>query len=137
MRRGELVPLNEAGAKAQELIEARTTRRLTTSWAWVVGPALVRHTRLLRVHRGVLVLGCWRTDLIKDLRAAVDNVWPQIQNRIEHALSLRLQKVKVEPCDPPDPIKVPPIRQPDEDPLRAVLEKLRTQHNRDWTLRPR
>ena len=131
MIRGGLVPLREASLNARERAEARVLRRLETAWGWIVGPALVRHTRLLRVHRGILVMGCWHNELVPSLRLAAESVWPQIQARIQHALGLNLRGLEVEPCDPPDH---PPPRRKVRDPLRSVLEQLRKRH---WTVKPR
>jgi hypothetical protein len=129
--RNGLVPLREASLNSREKREVRVLRRLEAAWGWIVGPALVRHTRLLRLHRGILVLGCWHNELIPNLRLAADSVWPQIQARVQHALGLSLRGLEVEPCDPPDRPSVPGKAR---DPLLAVLERLRKRH---WTLLPR
>ena len=68
--------------------ERRAELRLTRAWALIVGPALVNHTRLLRVRRGTLVMGCWKPELVPSLRKAAEAVWPEIQTRLERMLRL-------------------------------------------------
>jgi hypothetical protein len=98
--------------------------RLREAWAYVVGPFLARQTRLLRVQRGRVVLGCWQLHQIPSLRQAAEHVWPQVRERVQRVLGLRLGGMEVLPCDPP-PAPEETKTAPNEDPLRAVLERLR------------
>ena len=119
MRSPRLVPL---GARQADLW---TAARLRQAWPFVVGPALAGQTRLLRVERGVLVMGCWDLTRIAPLRDAAEAVWPDMRTRIPRALSLTLMGLQVVPCDPPD--EAPP--QPrDPDPLRGALRLLEARH---------
>lgn len=76
-------------------------------------------------------MGCWNNEVIPNLRASLQDIWPQLQERLRVGLRLTLHKVDVVPCDPPPP----PVRQVEEvaDPLLRVLEALRAAHNRGWT----
>lgn len=112
----------EAGPQARE---ARTLARLETAWPLLVGQALAPHTRPLRVHHRTLVLGCHRNEMIPSLRATVVTVWPVLQERLERMLGLRLVQIEVVPCDPPPPPMERP-RRSERDPLKAVLDKLRS-----------
>lgn len=95
--------------------------RLARAWTFVVGPALADRTRPLRVQHDVLVLGCWELARIAPLRDAVTAVWPQIRERIQRALKLKLSGLQVIPCDPPEPIQPTPR---DADHLRGALQLL-------------
>ena len=59
-----LVPVG--ARKPNQLAEAR----LRQAWRFVMGPALADRTRLLRVEREVLVIGCWELTRIAALREA-------------------------------------------------------------------
>jgi hypothetical protein len=122
-----LVPLGAAvpGAQAEARIEARLRR----SWLLVVGPALEHQTCLLRAHRGTLVVGCWRPDLVPSLRRSAQAVWPQLQERLQRLWKFKFQRLEIVPCDPPEPAPAPAaVAAPRPgDPLLAVLERLRAQ----------
>lgn len=102
--------------------DARAEARLRQAWRFVVGPSLAERTRLLRVSRGVLVVGCWEIARVGALREAATAVWPQMRDRIRRALRLQLSGIQVVPCDPP-PAEAPaaPV---DSDPLRRALLRL-------------
>lgn len=114
-RATRLVPL---GAR---LPNQRAEARLRQAWPFVVGPALAGRTRPLRVERGTLVMGCWELSRIATLREAAAAVWPQIRDRIERALDLKLTGLQILPCDPP--AKSPEPTQ-DPDPLCRALRLL-------------
>jgi len=123
---GGLVPLS-ALARNQDRAaqaEARAEARIRRAWLLVVGPTLVNQTRLLRAHRGILLVGCWHQDIIPSLRQSAATIWPQLQERLE-----------IVPCDPPGP-ETGPARQPATDPLKEVLNLLREQSKGGWTRRP-
>ena len=119
----DLVPLRAATLDAAAAAEARTEERLRRAWLRVVGPALVGTTRLLRIHRRTLLIGCWNTEVIQHLRGSAEAVWPQLKERLERQFHLKLQRMEVVPCDPPSPEPVRPPRP--EDPLLAVLQRYR------------
>jgi hypothetical protein len=120
-----LVPLRACGAPADP--QARVEARLRHGWHLVVGPALVKHTRLLRVNRGVLVVGCWQPHIIPNLRRSAEAAWPQVQERLLKMWKLNFQSMEIVPCDPPDaPAPAKPTRDPDA--FKAVLELLRSLH---------
>jgi hypothetical protein len=96
----------------------------------LVGPALVRYTRLIRIRHRTLTLGCWDTSLITHLRRSVEATWPEVQARLERLLRAKLQRIEVVPCDPPE---TQAARPPAEDPLEAVLRKYRSLRNQGWT----
>jgi hypothetical protein len=92
-----------------------------------VGPALVKHTRLLRISRGTLVVGCWQPRIIPSLRISAQAVWPQVQERLQRMWKLDFRSMEIVPCDPPEAEKpAPPRREP--DPLKAVLDLLRSRN---------
>lgn len=133
-----LVPLR-AVAKAPDLAaqaEARTEARLRKSWLLVVGATLVNQTRLIRAHRGTLVVGCWHPDVIPSLRQSAQETWPQIQARLERLWKLRFQHLEIVPCDPPEPEAIPEPRS-GRDPLEEVLNLLREQGKGGWIPRQR
>ena len=116
MRRApRLVPL---GARQPD---ARAASRLRQAWPFVVGPALAGRTRLLRVERNILVMGCWELARIAPLREAAAAVWPEMRERIRCALGLTLMGLQVVPCDPPEAVAPEPR---DPDPLRGALRLL-------------
>ncbi|HEX9081926.1 MAG TPA: DciA family protein [Holophagaceae bacterium] len=101
---------------------AQAEARLRQAWSFVVGPALASRTRLLRVERDILVLGCWDLARIGPLRDAATTVWPDMRTRIQRALGLTLMGLQVVPCDPP-PTEAPTGTR-DADPLLGVLTLL-------------
>jgi hypothetical protein len=133
-RRPGLVPLRELAADPHRVAEARTEARIARVWPLLVGPALVRHTRLLRVRQRTLVLGCWKTEVMASLRQSAEATWPQVQARIERLLGLKLQLMEIVPCDPPEPMPERPLP---EDPLEAVLRKYRALRKQGWTRAPK
>jgi len=111
--------------------EKRAEARLVKAWALVVGPALVKHTCLLRVRNRTLFMGCWKPEIIPNLRKSAEAVWPEIQARLQRLTRIHLQKIEVLPCDAPEvQVVLPPA--PPADPLAAVLTRLR---NQGWTPR--
>ena len=129
-----LVPLSALGRSPDRAAqaEARAEARIRSAWLLVVGPTLVRQTRLLRVHRGILLVGCWHQEIIPSLRQSAQTIWPQLSERLERMWHLKLQRMEIVPCDPPEP-EVP--RPPKADPLEAVLNLLREQGKGAWTRR--
>ena len=123
-RRGtrDLVPLRAAAGLGPDP-KARTEARLRNAWLLVVGPALVHHTRLLRVSRGILVVGCWHPHIIPNLRKSAEAVWPQVQERLRTLWKLNFSAMEIVPCDPPPPEA--PARPRAADALKAVLDHLR------------
>ena len=105
---GSLVPLaaiaskNNSTAARQELA---IHERLSQSWMLVVGPILVNQTRLIRIHRGTMLIGCWHYDVINSLRQSAEVTWPQIQSRLIHLWKIKLHSVEIVPCDPPTNLK--------------------------------
>lgn len=93
--------------------------RLQAAWTFAVGPLLARRTRLLRFHRGRLVVGCWELTAIPSLRLAADAAWPSVQERLSRAFKLHLSAIEIVPCDPPEPEAAAPV--PPEDPFRELL----------------
>ena len=121
MRRApRLLPL---GARQPE---RRAEARLRQAWPFVVGPALADRTRLLRVERDVLVMGCWELARIGPLREAAAAVWPEIRERIRRSLGITLMGLQIVPCDPPDTEPEPAPRDPDS--LRGALRLLEARH---------
>ncbi len=110
--RGRLAP------EPARLAEAR----LREAWAFAVGPLLARRTRLLRLHRGRLVVGCWDLTAIPSLRLAAEAAWPAVQERLTRAFGVHLSGIEIAPCDPPEPEALRPGA---EDPLRDLLLRWR------------
>ena len=140
MRRSshDLVPLR-AFAKAPDRAaqtEARTEARLRNAWLLVVGATLVNQTRLIRAHRGILLVGCWHPEVIPTLRLSVAAVWPQLQERLERLWKLKFQRMEIVPCDPPEPAAPRPPRE-EVDSFKAVLNLLREQGKGGWTPKKR
>jgi hypothetical protein len=128
-RSADLMPIRMAALPEKDAAEAHAEMRIAKVWGLIVGPALVGHTRPLRIHRQTLVLGCWTTEVISNLRLSAEATWPQVQSRIARLLGIQLRALEIVPCDPPLPTIV---RTPVADPLRAVLTALQKQH---WTKR--
>lgn len=118
-----LVPLKEIAADSRTISEARTEARVARIWPLLVGPVLMRHTRLIRIRQRTLVLGCWKTEVIASLRQSAEATWPQVQARLERLLGLKLQRLEILPCDPPEPR---PEKCPVLDHLESVLRKYRS-----------
>jgi hypothetical protein len=128
-----LVPLGAAARQPDRTALAEA--QLRRSWLLVVGPALVDQTRLLRAHKGILVVGCWRPDLVPSLRQAAEAIWPQLRERLERLWKLKFQRMEIVPCDPPESETPAPPRSR-SDPLLAVLEHLRRGPKEGWTRGP-
>lgn len=119
----ELEPLRAAAGLGPDP-QARLEARLRRSWFLVVGPALVPHTRLLRLARGVVVVGCWQPIIIPNLRASAEATWPAVQERLERLFNFKARAMEIVPCDPPAPEPAsPPARDPDS--LKAFLAHFR------------
>lgn len=99
-----------------------TEARIRDAWAFAVGPLLARRTRLLRLHRGRLVVGCWELAAIPSLRQAADAAWPSVKDRLSRAFGVHLSAIEIAPCDPPPP---EPEAAPPEDPFRDLLLRWR------------
>ena len=110
---------------------AQAEDRLRRSWLLVVGPTLVNHTRLVRCSRGILVVGCWRPDLIPSLRDSAETIWPHLRERLDRLWKLKFQRFEIVPCDPPEP-EAPRPRPAPVDPLQAVLDHLRRRRKEEW-----
>ena len=134
---GGLVPLSALARNPDRAAqaEARAEARMRRAWLLVVGPTLVNQTRLLRAHRGILLVGCWHQDMIPSLRLSAETIWPQLQERLERMWKLTFQRMEIVPCDPPEP-ETRPERPAGTDPLNEVLNLLREQHKGGWTRRP-
>lgn len=131
MRRNhELLSIRLSGLDGRRAVEARAEARIIQAWPLIVGPVLIRHTRLLRVRQRTLVMGCWTTEVISNLRQSAEATWPQVQARLQRLLGLELHHLEIVPCDPPEP-RAP--RAPARDPLASVLKKLRHLRNEGWT----
>jgi hypothetical protein len=129
-----LVPLKELAGDSRTTAEARTETRVTRIWPLLVGPVLMRHTRLIRVRQRTLVLGCWHPEVVTSLRQSAEATWPQVQARLERLLGLKLQRLEIVPCDPPEPqAEKPPVA----DYLASVLRKYRSLSNQGWTEKPK
>jgi hypothetical protein len=111
--------------------EARVEARLRNAWLLVVGATLVNQTRLLRAHRGTLLVGCWHPEVIPSLRQSVDAVWPQLQARLQRLWKLNFQRMEIVPCDPPAPPE-PRVAREEVDAFKAVLNLLREQGKGGW-----
>jgi hypothetical protein len=131
---GNLVPLSALGRTPDRAAqaEARVEARLKRAWLLVVGPTLVHQTRLLRAHRGILVVGCWHGDVIPSLRLSAEAIWPQLQARLDRLWKLKFVRMEIVPCDPPEPVPVPASRGV-ADPFKEVLNLLRQQSKGEWT----
>lgn len=95
---------------------------LREAWAFAVGPLLARRTRLLRLHRGRLVVGCWELTAIPSLRLAAEAAWPTVQERLTRAFGIHLSSIEIAPCDPPEPERT---EEAGGDALKEVLLRLR------------
>ncbi len=113
-----LVPLRAAAGLEDP--DARAEAALRKSWLLVVGPALVNRTRLIRISRGVLVVGCWEPSFIPSLRASAEETWPQVRERIAKMWKRTYRAMEIVPCDPPPPPE-PPRPSREGDPLKLIL----------------
>lgn len=133
-RRSGLTPLKQIALDPRAAAEAQAEARITRVWPLIVGPVLVRHTRLLRVRNRTLFMGCWKLEAMASLRQSAEATWPQVQARLERLLGLKLQRLEVVPCDPPEARSPRPAI---VDPLAAVLRKYRALRNQGWTPKPK
>ena len=117
-----LVPLRDAAGRGVDA-HARLEARLRASWLLVVGPALVHNTCLLRLHRWVLVVGCWEPHIIPNLRRSAAATWPQVRARLTRMWRQDFRSMEIVPCDPPAAIQ--PRATPEPDAFKAVLALLR------------
>jgi hypothetical protein len=133
---GGLVPLSALAPNPDRAAqaEARVEARLRRSWLLVVGPTLVHQTRLLRAHRGILLVGCWHAEVIPSLRQSAAAIWPQLQARLERLWQLKFRGLEIVPCDPPEEVAARAPRA-GSDPFAEVLNLLREQGKGDWTRR--
>lgn len=119
-----LTPLNAHPLKGrtQEARDADLTHRLRQAWGLVVGPALVKSTTLIRVHKGRLLIGCWPSDLVLALRESAAAVWPEVRDRVQRLLGARIAGFEIVACDPPETVATPDAP---EDPFKALLTRYR------------
>jgi hypothetical protein len=103
--------------------------RLRSGWLLVVGPALVQHTRLLRLAQGVLVVGCWEPSLVPSIRKSAEAAWPTVKERLERLWKLQARGMEIVPCDPPKPEDPVPSPRRDPDSLKAFLAFFRKPQN--------
>ncbi len=120
-----LQPIAQAGLRGQQIAAAnlRAEARLRRAWSLSVGPSLQRHTVLLRLVQGRIVVGAWDAAMIPSLRIAAEATWPQIKERLERLTRLRLTGLELVPTDPPRP----PVPQPPapQEAFTEVLARLR------------
>ncbi len=121
-RRAGLKPLRASQGSAQAA-DAETEARLRGAWTLVVGPALASRTRLVRVRRGVLVVGAWDLIRIQALRQAAAAAWPEVRARLRRFTGIELAGLEVEPCDPPPATAAAPEKP--ADPLAALFGALK------------
>lgn len=108
--------------KTQEARDFDQAQRLRQAWGLVVGPALVKHTTLLRIKNGRLLMGCWPPEMAGSLRESAAAVWPTVRERLQRLLGVRVAGFEIVPCDPPElPVATP---RP-EDPFKALLARYR------------
>lgn len=111
-----------AARRGPEALDVEAASRLSAAWPMVVGAGLASRTRLLRVRRGVLVVGAWDVTSIQALRQAAEAAWPEVRARVRRFTGIALAGIAVEPCDPPPP---PGEHPPRADPLRALVDLLK------------
>jgi hypothetical protein len=117
-----LKPLR-ASQRSAQAADAGIEERLRSAWSLVVGLALSKRTRLVRVRRGILVVGAWDLARIQALRAAAAAAWPEVRARVRRFTGIDLAGLEVEPCDAPPADPVP--AGPSPDPLAALLGALK------------
>ncbi len=124
MKRPLLLPLAAQPLRGREgaAREEDAALRLRQAWGLVVGPALRSRTRLLRIKEGRLLVGCWQAEWLGSAREAAEAAWPQVRERVQRLLGIRLRGLELVPCDPPDP---QPEAAVEKDPLEALLRKYR------------
>ena len=124
----QLRPLAATPLKGREheAREEEAALRLRRAWSLVVGPTLVRQTHLMRIHRGRLVIGCWHGDALKAVRESAEAVYPQVRERVQRLLGVRITGLEVVPCDPP--VVEVEMREVG-DPFKAMLAWYRTHRN--------
>jgi len=98
--------------------------RLKGAWTLVVGSVLAKRTRLIRVRRGILVIGVWDLGSVQALRQAAAAAWPEVRARLRRFTGVELAGLEVEPCDPPAPAA--PGDGQARDALAALFGLLRT-----------
>lgn len=98
-----LQPIAEAGLRGAEIAAAhlRAEAKLRRAWGLSVGPALQRHTVVLRLVQGRLVVGAWEVAMIPSLRVSAEASWPQLKARLERLTGLRLTRLELVPTDQP------------------------------------
>ncbi len=133
-RRSGLTPIKLIGLDARASADAQAEARIARVWPLIVGPVLVHQTRLLRVRNRTLIMGCWKLEAMASLRQSAEATWPQVQARLERLLGMKLQRLEVVPCDPPEPRS---CHEPPADPLASVLRKYRALRNQGWTHKPK
>ena len=125
MRRG-LEPLGAALPDRKRAAELRAERRIRIAWPLLVGSPLQRLTRPLMLRSGCLVVGCWEPSLVPSLRLAAVDVWPEVRARLERMLRLKVQRLDVVACDPPE-TAAPETAAPGGDALKELLARAAAQ----------
>jgi hypothetical protein len=125
MRRG-LEPLGAALPDRKRAAELRAERRIRIAWPLLVGSPLQRLTRPLMLRSGCLVVGCWEPSLVPSLRLAAADVWPEVRARLERMLRLKVQRLDVVACDPPE-TAAPEAAAPGGDALKELLARAAAQ----------
>jgi len=128
MRRG-LEPLGAALPDRKRAAELRAERRIRIAWPLLVGSPLQRLTRPLMLRSGCLVVGCWEPSLVPSLRLAAADVWPEVRARLERMLRLKVQRLDVVACDPPEASEAaaPEAAAPGGDALKELLARAAAQ----------
>ena len=77
---------------------------------------------------GCLVVGCWEPSLVPSLRLAAADVWPEVRARLERMLRLKVQRLDVVACDPPEASEATaPEAAPPGDALKELLARAAVQ----------
>ena len=78
---------------------------------------------------GCLVVGCWEPSLVPSLRLAAADVWPEVRARLERMLRLKVQRLDVVACDPPETSEAtaPEAAAPGGDALKELLARAAAQ----------
>ncbi len=119
-----LKPIAEAGLGGTQIATAhlRAEAKIRRAWGLSVGPSLQRHSIILRLVQGRLVVGAWDLAMLPSLRISAEATWPQLKERLERMTGLKLTHLEFVPTDPPQPSAPPPKP---TDAFAEVLTRLR------------